>query len=444
MDAVLDDTGQIVTSASFDSWGERRSTVDWRQIGVAALGPNPISLLRAITARGFTGHEMIDALGIVHMNGRIYDAHLGRFLQADPIVQNGADLQSFNRYSYVRNNPVNLVDPSGYSWLSKKWKKLWKNKIFRVVVAAVVTYVTAGWAAGWAGGLVATAGISGTAATIATGAIVGAVAGFAGGAVMTGTLKGALTGAVSGALFGGIGGYFDKMANLQGGVLNGGQFTGKVLSHATAGGVMNDLQGGKFGHGFISAGMTAAFGGSIDNIDKGQSRSLLRVMAASTVGGTTSKLTGGKFANGAMTGAFSRALNDEMKGFHAQKDEPLLLDGDQSKNVFKIHRYDTDGVVIDEQAQSLATDMYFKALKADEGMIWVERVFKAFAGGFKPKPGGILSMGTSTMTSEAKEYFRVGEYKSIEARLSATGAGIIHTNAANADNRIRYSELNRE
>ena len=50
------------------------------------------------------------------VNGRIYDSHLGRFLSADPIVQAPGDLQSYNRYSYVRNNPLTLTDPSGYSW----------------------------------------------------------------------------------------------------------------------------------------------------------------------------------------------------------------------------------------------------------------------------------------------------------------------------------------
>ncbi len=49
------------------------------------------------------------------MNGRIYDALLGRFLSADIVVPNPADLQAFNRYSYVLNRPLNLVDPSGYN-----------------------------------------------------------------------------------------------------------------------------------------------------------------------------------------------------------------------------------------------------------------------------------------------------------------------------------------
>ena len=32
------------------------------------------------TRNGFTGHEMLDAVNIVHMSGRVYDPYLGRFL----------------------------------------------------------------------------------------------------------------------------------------------------------------------------------------------------------------------------------------------------------------------------------------------------------------------------------------------------------------------------
>ena len=49
------------------------------------------------------------------MNGRIYDPQLGRFLSADKFVQFPLNAQSFNRYSYVQNNPLVNVDPSGYT-----------------------------------------------------------------------------------------------------------------------------------------------------------------------------------------------------------------------------------------------------------------------------------------------------------------------------------------
>ncbi|MDM3871234.1 RHS repeat-associated core domain-containing protein [Porticoccus sp. W117] len=71
--------------------------------------------LRQRFTRGFTGHEMLDEVGIIHMNGRIYDPHLARFVQADPIVQSPFNTQSLNRYSYIWNNPLNGIDPSGFT-----------------------------------------------------------------------------------------------------------------------------------------------------------------------------------------------------------------------------------------------------------------------------------------------------------------------------------------
>jgi RHS repeat-associated protein len=61
--------------------------------------------------RGFTGHEHDTDLGLINMRGRIYDPMIARFLTADPIASGG---QGLNRYSYVRNNPTNFVDPSGF------------------------------------------------------------------------------------------------------------------------------------------------------------------------------------------------------------------------------------------------------------------------------------------------------------------------------------------
>ncbi len=48
------------------------------------------------------------------MNGRIYDPLIGRFLSADPILQDPMNGQSYNRYTYVLNNPTNLTDPTGF------------------------------------------------------------------------------------------------------------------------------------------------------------------------------------------------------------------------------------------------------------------------------------------------------------------------------------------
>jgi len=48
------------------------------------------------------------------MNGRMYDAVLGRMLSPDKYVQDGTNTQAYNRYSYVMNNPLKYTDPSGW------------------------------------------------------------------------------------------------------------------------------------------------------------------------------------------------------------------------------------------------------------------------------------------------------------------------------------------
>ncbi|RMH39790.1 MAG: hypothetical protein D6694_10845 [Gammaproteobacteria bacterium] len=66
---------------------------------------------RGTTTRGFTGHEHLDDVQLIHMNGRV----LGRFLSVDPFIQGNGNSQGLNPYSYILNNPLAGKDPSGYS-----------------------------------------------------------------------------------------------------------------------------------------------------------------------------------------------------------------------------------------------------------------------------------------------------------------------------------------
>ena len=105
VESITGETGAVVQRLSFDAHGKRR-LADWTAGDPA--GPD------AETPRGFTGHEHLDSVGLIHMNGRVYDPVLGRFVSADPHVQAPDATQSFNRYSYVVNNPLSYTDPSGF------------------------------------------------------------------------------------------------------------------------------------------------------------------------------------------------------------------------------------------------------------------------------------------------------------------------------------------
>ena len=76
--------------------------------------PSPAGKFPLSTHHSFTGQRQDTQHGLILFPARAYDPELGRFLQPDPFVQDPSDPQTLNRYSYVRNNPVNFVDPSGY------------------------------------------------------------------------------------------------------------------------------------------------------------------------------------------------------------------------------------------------------------------------------------------------------------------------------------------
>ncbi len=130
--AIIDNNGNIVEQRHFGAWGE----VDKYRSGNSEIAFNHDTTL---LNRGYTGHEYFMDVGLIHMNGRMYDAKLGRFISPDNFVQEPFNTQNFNRFGYVLNNPLSYVDPSGeiFKWL---WKKIIKP-VLKTVVDVVVTVV---------------------------------------------------------------------------------------------------------------------------------------------------------------------------------------------------------------------------------------------------------------------------------------------------------------
>jgi hypothetical protein len=103
-------------------------------------------------------------------------------------------------------------------------------------------------------------------------------------------------------------GIMDSLHTFGGLELTSGQIAGQIASHAVAGGVISDLAGGKFGHGFFAAGFTKGVGTSINGtFNNGPISGTLSNMV---IGGSASVISGGKFANGARTAAYQSLFNE--------------------------------------------------------------------------------------------------------------------------------------
>jgi RHS repeat-associated protein len=92
------------TKMRFDPFGARLSSD-----APPSQASNPLQRM----SLGFIGQENEDDLGLVNLNGRIYDPNLMRFLSADPIISRPMNSQGYNRYSYANNSPFHFKDPSG-------------------------------------------------------------------------------------------------------------------------------------------------------------------------------------------------------------------------------------------------------------------------------------------------------------------------------------------
>jgi RHS repeat-associated protein len=104
-------SGNISVSCTYDTLGylKTRSIGNWQQ------SYNFDLYTGNLMERGSMDHEHLDDFGLINMNGRLYDPVLGRFLNADPVIQFPGFTQSYNSYSYVMNNPLRFTDPTGYT-----------------------------------------------------------------------------------------------------------------------------------------------------------------------------------------------------------------------------------------------------------------------------------------------------------------------------------------
>ncbi|WP_228400743.1 RHS repeat-associated core domain-containing protein [Chryseobacterium taeanense] len=111
--AISDEAGNKLEQRHFDTWGNFTHL----QIGNGAIITDKDVILNMskdlVLDRGYTSHEHFLEIGIIHMNGRLYDPLLRRFLNADENIQDPTNTQNYNKYGYVFNNPLMFNDPNG-------------------------------------------------------------------------------------------------------------------------------------------------------------------------------------------------------------------------------------------------------------------------------------------------------------------------------------------
>ena len=96
---VTDPDGVVEQTNRFDAWG-------------CPAHPEALRF-----DRGYTGHEHLRGLGLVNMNGRLYDPLTSSMLSPDNHIQMPGDSQNLNRYAYCINNPLSFTDPDGNTFL---------------------------------------------------------------------------------------------------------------------------------------------------------------------------------------------------------------------------------------------------------------------------------------------------------------------------------------
>ena len=302
--ALTDMNGVVKERYAYDPWGNRRNPASWKDTETRT---------KFIVDRGYTLHEHLDGLGLINMNGRVYDPLLGMFLSPDPYVQAPGNWLNYNRYGYCYGNPLLYTDPDGeWFWL------------IPIAAGAIINWITNGADFTWEGlgyfGTGALAGAStlltltGVGASVVpalTGGITGAgnnliSQGFAGGngntwngsninwgQVGISGASGAITGYVGGKLADKLTPYVSKYIS--------NMFDGPVLQDMVTNGVVSGATGFTVG-----AGWTALNGGSFEESMQGGWNS---AKVGFAVGGATGSLSGWQRAKEARVSPWTGKFN---------------------------------------------------------------------------------------------------------------------------------------
>ncbi|WP_312751093.1 RHS repeat-associated core domain-containing protein [Epilithonimonas hominis] len=289
--AITKTDGSVAEKRFFDAWGNLKAIVN--ASGQMITDAQQLINYNFLIDRGYTGHEHLWKAGLVNMNARIYDPVLRKFLSPDNLVQDPYNTQSYDRYSYVFNNPLLYIDIDG-------------NEGITAFVVAVAIAVAVG---------------------VATHIVMNAIAGVP---VWYGLGKAATTSAIMGAISFGIG---TAASTAFGAGFSWGGAAFQAGMHAVSGGIMSVLETGNLGSGFLSGAISSivasgiqglgTVGGALSTAGEytnfaSRNPSLLKaimVTAGGLSGGISSVIAGGSFWDGMRQGIITSGLNHALHDF---------------------------------------------------------------------------------------------------------------------------------
>ena len=283
---ITDENGVAVERLSYDAWGKRRFPNGADDVADS---------ITSQTSRGFTGQEELADVGLVHLNGRVYDPLVGRMMSADPFVPDPMNAQAWNRYSYVINNPLSITDPNGYCFLGLCSIFNAIGNFFSSVFHGIQTLLRS---APIIGNIltIAAAVICGPCAALTSAAVAGIVSGNLGVA-----LKAEIVTLATQLVFNAVGDATVGIASASG---DDAAQAFNIGAHALVGCGSATAQGGKCGPSALAGAVTSAAGPIIN------SQGFVAGLVSNTVlGGVAAIAGGGKFADGAVTGAFGYLFN---------------------------------------------------------------------------------------------------------------------------------------
>jgi RHS repeat-associated protein len=272
------------------------------------------SINELISLKGFTAHEALADVGLVHMNARLYDPELGRFASPDSMIPEPGNAMAYNRYSYVYNNPTLASDPSGH----------WVN--FAYAVAAYVfvqghsdnkylQIASAVWLAVATGDVFAGKTISG--AVVTQGGL----------SLVTGYLQSGKIGTTeirSAVLSGAAAGLARWIGHGNKGGPQSTDWEVQASYHGLAQGSIGWLRNKDFWSGFVAGTVGHGVGANMDTSDKAFSAILARTAISSGIAAIAARATGGDPAAAAMSAAIVHLYNRESDPRQSRKSKYKL------------------------------------------------------------------------------------------------------------------------